>query len=162
MDRKQRRKERRENKKGFFCEFREFALRGNMFDLAVGVIIGGAFSRIVNAMVDSIFMPILSLIIGGVDISEWAIPLPMLWGRNSVSEELYEEAYIAAAETIYLPAGVFLQAIIEFIFIAFCLFLIIKVINKLRAAPPAEPPPPPAPSKSEELLTEIRDILRKD
>ena len=138
-------RQRKDGKKGFFCEFREFALRGNMFDLAVGVIIGGAFSRIVTSLVESIFMPILSFVIGGIDISALEVPLPILW-RHS--------------EEITLPAGVFLQSVIEFIFVAFCLFLVIKVINRLRASPPEAPPPPP--SKTEELLTEIRNLLSED
>jgi len=137
-------------KKGFFAQFREFAIRGNALDLAVGVVIGGAFSKIVSSLVDAVLMPVLGVVLGGVDISAFTVTLPPLWPGQTVPNEF--------------PVGRFGQAVVEFLFIAFALFLLIKAINKLRALQPkpSEPDPePPKPTKTEELLQEIRDGLKK-
>lgn len=118
-------------------EFREFAMKGNVMDLAVGVIIGGAFGKIVSSLVDSVLMPVIGLILGGVDFSKLAIK-------------------IGAAELKY---GAFIQSVLDFLIIAFCIFMMIKALNSLKKpAPAAAAPPPPA---SEIYLKEIRDALVK-
>ena len=130
----------------FFSEFKTFAIKGNMFDLAVGVIIGGSFSAIVTSLVTNIATPLLGILIG-VDFKEWVIPLPRLYGN---------------AEPGMLNIGLFLNSIITFIIVAFTVFLFVKMLNKLRKKQetPATPEPPPEPTAEEKLLAEIRDILR--
>lgn len=115
-------------------EFKEFALKGNMIDLAVGIVIGAAFGAIVSSLVDDIFMPLVGLVIGGVDFATWIV------GPMSV--------------------GLFLNAVVKFIIIAFALFLVVKGMNSLRRKEEAAPSAPAKPSKEEVLLTEIRDALR--
>jgi large conductance mechanosensitive channel len=124
-------------------EFREFAMKGNVVDLAVGVIIGAAFGKIVSSLVGDIFMPPLGEIIGGVNFSDLAVDL----GKDPSGKE------------VLLKYGAFLQTILDFLIIAFVLFMAIKGINRLKKPPPAEAPPPPP--KSEVLLEEIRDLLKK-
>ena len=128
-------------------EFKDFAMRGNVVDLAVGVVIGAAFGKIVSALVEAIVMPALGWAIGGVNFSELAITL----GINA-----------ATNQPVLLKYGVFLQAIFDFLIIAFAIFMAVKGINKLKrppsAAPAAAPLPPP---RQEVLLEEIRDLLRK-
>lgn len=125
-------------------EFKEFAMRGNVVDLAVAVVIGGAFGKIVSSFVDSIIMPIVGAVTGGVDFSELA--------ANIGTE----------AEPILVKYGAFVQAAVDFLIIAFVIFMALKGINKLKRPPepaaPAEPPPPP---REQVLLEEIRDLLRK-
>lgn len=118
-------------------EFREFAMKGNVMDLAVGVIIGGAFGKIVSSLVENVLMPFIGLFMGGVDFSKLAVK-------------------IGSAELKY---GAFIQSVIDFLIIAFCIFLMIKALSSLKKpAPAAAPPPPPA---SEVYLKEIRDALVK-
>lgn len=133
---------------GMLSEFKDFAMRGNVVDLAVGVIIGGAFGKIVSTLVDKIMMPIIGFITGGVDFAKQFYTL---------------KAASKTAEGVDIPAvvigyGEFFNALIQFTIIAFCLFLVIKAMNTLKkkeeAAPPAEPP------AQEVLLREIRDTLR--
>jgi large conductance mechanosensitive channel len=124
-------------------EFREFAMKGNVVDLAVGVIIGAAFGKIVSSLVGDIFMPPLGEIIGGVNFSDLAIDL----GKDPSGKE------------VLVKYGAFLQTILDFLIIAFVLFMAIKGINRLKKPPPAEAPPPPP--KSEVLLEQIRDLLAK-
>ena len=138
-------------KSGFLKEFKEFAIKGNMFDMAVGVIIGGAFQTLVKALTDNILMPIVSVFIGGLSFSEWKLAL----GHKVVDGETI---------TNYLCFGDFISAVINFIIMAFVIFLIVKMMNRLRehgkkkeAPKPAEPPKP---SNEEVLLTEIRDLLK--
>lgn len=138
-------------KSGFLKEFKEFAIKGNMFDMAVGVIIGGAFQTLVKALTDNILMPIVSVFIGGLSFSEWKLAL----GQKVVDGETV---------TNYLCFGDFISAVINFIIMAFVIFLIVKMMNRLRehgkkkeAPKPAEPPKP---SNEEVLLTEIRDLLK--
>lgn len=121
---------------GFFKEFKEFAMKGNIVDLAVAVIIGGAFGKIVTALTDTIIMPIISLVIG----------------KGGVSDIKF-----TAGETIF-PIGGFLQAVIDFILIALVLFIMIKSMN---AVVKKTPPPPAGPSSTDQLLMEIRDELKK-
>lgn len=138
------------DKKGFVGEFREFIARGNVLDLAVGVIIGGAFSTITGSLTADIIMPVVAIFLGGVDFSAMQIELPNLFGVVSETPNM-------------LNYGNFINAIINFLILALVVFCIVKAFNRLRrkeekAAPP---PPPPAPSQEEILLTEIRDLLKE-
>lgn len=128
----------------FASEFKEFAMKGNVVDLAVGVIIGGAFGKIVSSFVGDIVMPLLGKIVGGVDFSSLGASLGM--AADGKTE-------------IMLKYGVFLQTVFDFLIVAFAIFMAIKAMNKLKKpAPGAPPPPPPA---TEVLLGEIRDLLKK-
>ena len=137
----------------FINEFKEFAVKGNAVDMAVGVIIGGAFVKIVTSIVNDIIMPPIGWIIGGVNFSDLKFELPTV---KIAGEEL------AAATINY---GAFIQTIIDFTIIAFCVFMLVKGINKLAKKKKKEeakaPAAPPAPSKEEVLLTEIRDAIKE-
>ncbi len=137
---------------GMLSEFKKFAIRGNVIDLAVGVIIGGAFGKIVSSFVNDIIMPPLGILIGGVDFKDLNIPL-----RGPVLNEAGEE--VAAAVT--LNYGMFIQNVVDFTIIAFVIFMAIQGINKLKTKEEEKPSAPPAPPKSEVLLEEIRDLLKK-
>lgn len=126
-------------------EFREFAMRGNVVDLAVGVIIGAAFGKIVSSLVSDIIMPPLGLLIGGIDFKQFHVLLREAQGD------------IPAVAINY---GVFLQNVFDFIIVAFAIFLAIKLMNKLRRSQEEKPAEPPKPSAEETLLTEIRDLLK--
>jgi large conductance mechanosensitive channel len=126
-------------------EFKEFAMKGNVVDLAVGVIIGGAFGKIVSSLVGDVIMPPLGKVIGGVNFSDLAVAL----GKDPTGKD------------VLVKYGAFLQTIFDFTIIAFVLFLCIKGINRLKKAPPAEAAAPAPPPKSEVLLEEIRDLLAK-
>ena len=132
---------------GFVKEFKEFAMGGNVMDMAVGVIIGGAFGKIVTSLVDDVLMPAIGMLTGGIDLSGLAykVMLPALDGGEP----------IAGATIKY---GAFIQNIIDFLIIAFCIFLMIKAMNKLM--PKKEEPEAPAGPTQEELLTDIRDLLK--
>ncbi|ANI81019.1 MULTISPECIES: large-conductance mechanosensitive channel protein MscL [Kosakonia] len=127
-------------------EFREFAMRGNVVDLAVGVIIGAAFGKIVSSLVADIIMPPLGLLIGGIDFKQFALTL-----RDAQGD----------VPAVVMHYGVFIQNVFDFIIVAFAIFLAIKVINKLKRNQEEEPKAPPAPSKEEVLLSEIRDLLKE-
>jgi large conductance mechanosensitive channel len=130
----------------FASEFKEFAMKGSVIDLAVGVVIGGAFGKIVSSLVGDVIMPALSPILGSVNFSELAVQI----------------ATNAAGKPVLLKYGAFMQTIFEFIVIALSIFIVIKGINRLKRAPAAAPnAPPPAPTRSEVLLQEIRDLLAK-
>jgi large conductance mechanosensitive channel len=132
----------------FLTEFKEFAMRGNVIDMAVGVVIGGAFGKIVTSLVDNIIMPVVGVITGGVDFSEKALTL-----KEAVGD----------TPAVLLSWGAFVQSIVDFLIIAFCIFLAIKGMNKLnrkKEEAPAEPEAPAGPTQ-EELLTQIRDLLAK-
>jgi large conductance mechanosensitive channel len=131
-------------------EFKKFAMRGNVVDLAVGVIIGAAFGAIVNSLVADIIMPIIGAVTGGLDFSNYFIPLSSKVTAESLAE--------AKKQGAVLGYGNFLTIVLNFLIIAFALFLAIKGINKLNKEKPA---PPPGPSAEVQLLTEIRDALRK-
>jgi large conductance mechanosensitive channel len=137
-----------------FKEFRDFAIKGNMIDLAIGVIIGAAFGAIVSSMVDDIFMPIIGLIIGGVDFSNLFIVLNNPTGAPVPSLAAAEVAGVAT-----LNIGLFINASVKFLIIAFVLFMVVKGINSMKRKA-SEDPAPAAPSREEVLLTEIRDALR--
>ena len=137
-------------------EFRDFAIKGNVIDLAIGVIIGAAFGTIVSSLVDDVFMPVIGLILGRVDFSNLFI---VLNNPNNVAVSSLAAAKEAGVATLNI--GLFINAVVKFTIVAFVLFLVVKGINAIRkqqaAAPPAQPP---APTKEEVLLTEIRDALR--
>ena len=133
-----------------FDEFREFAFKGNVIDLAVGVIIGAAFGKIISSLVNNIFMPVIGLILGRVDFSNLFI---VLNGQHVAS--LKEAADRGVPVFAY---GIFINSVIEFLIIAFCLFLVIKQVNRFKK--PAKPVAPTGPSTEEVLLTEIRDVLK--
>ena len=135
-----------------FEEFKKFAMRGNVLDLAVGVIIGAAFTGIVNSLVKDIIMPPIGLALGGVDFSNFFV---VLKGDRAVDTL----AAAAAAKDVTINYGLFVNAIINFLIIAFVLFLMIRQLNKLVAPPPA-PDAVPAPSEEILLLREIRDSLK--
>jgi large conductance mechanosensitive channel len=128
-------------------EFKEFAMKGNVIDLAVGVVIGAAFGKIVASLVADVIMPPIGLIIGGINFSDLAVKL----GTDP------------AGKAVLLKYGSFGQTIFEFLIIAFVIFMMIKAINTLKRPAPVvvAPPAPPAPTKEEELLTQIRDLLAK-
>ncbi|WP_109259666.1 large conductance mechanosensitive channel protein MscL [Hyphobacterium indicum] len=134
-------------------EFREFAMRGNVVDLAVGFILGGAFSTIVRSLVNDILMPPLGLVLGGVDFTNLFIAL------GDVQYESLAAAQEAGAATINY--GLFINNVIAFVILAFALFLIIKAMNSMKKKQEEAPAAPPAPSNEEVLLTEIRDLLAK-
>lgn len=127
--------------KNFFDEFKKFIARGNVIDLAVGLIMGSAFTAIVNALVNNVLMPILGGVIGGINLSNLSFTIP--WSLTDEPPVVYY--------------GAFLQAVINFIIIAFCIFLVVKAMNALVKKTPAEPPKP---SKEQEILIEIRDLLK--
>ena len=132
-------------------EFREFAVKGNVLDMAVGVIIGGAFGKMVSSMVSDILMPPIGLLMGKVDFSSLFIPL-----TEDANGKSLAAAKAAGAATINY--GVFLQTLLDFTILAFVIFMVIKQMNRFKKATP--PGPPPAPPKEEVLLTEIRDLLK--
>ena len=162
---------------GFVKEFKEFALKGNVMDMAVGVIIGGAFGKIVTSLVDDVLMPAIGLLTGGVDLSGLEYHLPPVSkmvgeAAEAVGAEGAVEAAADAANAVAANAGVaaeatgavlkygaFIQNVIDFLIIALCIFLMIKFMNKLM--PKKEEPEAPAGPTQEELLTDIRDLLKK-
>ncbi len=140
---------------GWVDEFKAFIMRGNVVDLAVGVIIGAAFTTIVGSLVKDIITPIIGLLTGGVDFSNLFITL------KGPAEPTLAEAVKAGAVTINY--GVFFNAVINFVIVAFAIFWMVRMISKLYPAPkPTEEPAPPPPTASELLLTEIRDLLKAE
>ncbi|MBO5611154.1 MAG: large-conductance mechanosensitive channel protein MscL [Prevotella sp.] len=127
---------------GFIKEFKEFAMKGNVMDMAVGVIIGGAFGKIVSSMVDDILMPLVGMVTGNIDFT------------NLVYK--FGEGEFAAT----LKYGTFIQNVVDFLIVAFCIFLMIKGINKISKKKEEEPAAPAEPSNEEKLLSEIRDLLK--
>lgn len=145
-----------EKKKGIIAEFKEFIARGNVIDMAVGVIMGSAFTPIVNSLVNDIVMPGIGLLVGKMNFSELKIIL-----QEGVAAD--EAAGIAEVAEVSIRYGNFIQVLLNFIIVAFCVFMLIKGINSLKRkkeAPAPEPPKPPEPTKEELLLTEIRDLLK--
>ena len=135
-------------------EFREFIARGSVIDLAVGVVIGAAFTAIVNSLVNDILMPPLGLVIGGIDFSSFFVTLKGTGGYPSI-----EAAKAAGAVT--LNYGQFINAVIRFLIVAFAIFVLVKQVNRIYRKPAAAPVAPPPPPPQEVLLTEIRDILKQ-
>lgn len=139
--------------KKFLSEFKEFAMKGNVVDMAVGVIIGAAFGKIVTSLVNDVIMPVIGVLTGGVNFSDhkWIIQQAVTNGEEIVTPE------------VAVTWGAFMQTIIDFIIIAFCIFVAIKFVNKLKKAPEPAPEAPAAPAgpTETELLTEIRDLLKE-
>ena len=134
-------------------EFKEFALRGNVVDMAVGIIIGAAFGKIVSSLVADVIMPPIGLLLGGVDFSGLFIQLS--------GEPVASVAQAKDAGIPILAYGVFINTVIDFVIIAFAIFIVIKQINRFTAKKEEEAKAPPAPPKQEVLLEEIRDLLKK-
>ena len=130
---------------GMLQEFKEFAMRGNVVDLAVGVVIGAAFGKIVSSVVADVIMPPIGLLMGGVDFTDLKVVL-----KDAVGE----------TPAVTLNYGSFLQTCVDFIIIAFAIFLLVKWMNSLKRQEEAAPAAPPAPPPAEVLLTEIRDLLK--
>lgn len=142
--------------KKFFAEFKTFAMRGNVMDMAIGVVIGAAFGKITTSIVNDIIMPLIGLVIGGIDLTQWNILL---------KPEILDEAGNVAQAAVTLGIGNLLAVILDFIIVAFAMFLLVKAMNKLASlkkkeeeAPAEEEEPKPT---SEELLTEIRNLLKE-
>lgn len=133
-------------------EFKEFAMRGNVIDLAIGIIIGAAFTTVVNSLVKDIIMPPIGFLMGGIDFTDFFIVL----GAGDYPS--LKAAQDAGAATINY--GVFINAIVNFLIVAFAVFILVKQVNRFRVQKAAVPAEPPAPTTSEKLLSEIRDLLK--
>jgi large conductance mechanosensitive channel len=147
---------------GFVSEFKQFASQGNLVDMAVAVVMGGAFGKVASAFVDGVVMPPVGLLLGGANFSSLKLVL------QKAAPEVKDAAGAVTSEAVAEVAiqyGAFLTATIDFLVVAFAMFMVIKGINAMRKAKAEEvaatPPPPPAPTKEEQLLTEIRDLLKK-
>lgn len=136
---------------GMLSEFKDFAVRGNVADMAVGIIMGGAFGKIVSSVVSDIIMPPIGLLVGGVNFNDLKLIL----------KEASTDAAGQAIPAVTLNYGNFIQTTIDFVIIAFAIFLLIKGLNHFHKKKEAEPAPEPGPSKEEVLLTEIRDLLKE-
>jgi len=139
---------------GMLKEFKEFAMRGNVLDMAVGIIIGAAFGKIVSSLVNDVIMPPIGKLMGNVDFSDLFINL----SRDKGPFESLAAAKAAGAAT--LNYGVFLNTVLDFVIVAFAIFMLIKGINAAKRKEEAKPVPPPAPTGEEKLLAEIRDLLK--
>jgi large conductance mechanosensitive channel len=139
-----------------FKEFKEFAMRGNVVDMAVGIVIGAAFGGIVNSFVTDIVMPIIGVITGGVDFTERFLLLK----EGTPAGPYLTLAAAKTAGAVTLNIGSFINLVINFVIVAFALFLVVKAMNRMRRKAPAVPPPPAPPSNEERLLSEIRDLLK--
>lgn len=135
---------------GMVSEFKEFAMRGNVVDLAVGVVIGAAFGKIVGSLVNDIIMPAVGYFVGGVDFSQLAFTL----------KEATVDAAGAEVPAVLVKYGAFIQTVVDFLIIAFAIFVAVKVMNSLKRKEEAAPAAPPEPSEEVKLLTEIRDALK--
>lgn len=147
----------KEKTTGFFGEFKQFIARGNVMDMAVGVIIGGAFGKISTSLVNDIIMPAISMLTGGIDFSGWQLVL---------KAAVVDAGGAEIAPAVAINYGAFLATVLDFLILAFAVFCMIKGINSLHRkaeepAPEPEPEPDPEPSNEEKLLTEIRDLLKK-
>ena len=145
--------------KKFLSEFKTFAMRGNVLDLAVGVVIGGTFGKITTSIVNDIIMPVIGVITGGLNFSDWKIVL-----KEAVTSVGAEGETIVEAAEVAITFGNTISVILDFIIIAFAVFCLVKGVNALhrkKEEAPAAPPAPPEPSAEEKLLTEIRDLLKK-
>ena len=147
--------------KKFLNEFKTFAMRGNVIDLAVGVVIGGAFGKITTSIVNDIIMPVIGVLTGGLNFSDWKIVL-----KEAVTSVGADGALVEEAAEVAITFGNTIAVILDFIIIAFAVFCLVKGINGLHRkkeepAPEPEPEPVPEPSAEEKLLTEIRDLLKE-
>jgi large conductance mechanosensitive channel len=140
-------------------EFKQFAIKGNMLDMAVGIIIGAAFGTIVKSLVDDILMPPIGMLLGGVDFSDMFLTLQ----QGSMAGPYATLAAAREAGAVTMNYGLFINGVISFLIVAWAVFFVVKGFNKLKQAEeeaPAAPPPPPEPTAEEKLLTEIRDLLK--
>lgn len=138
----------------FIQDFKAFALKGNVVDMAVGVIIGGAFGKIVTSIVNNIIMPPIGVLTGGMDFTDLKLVL----------KDAVKEGDQVVSEAVTINYGQFIQDVVDFLIIAFCIFLMVKgiaALSRKKEEKPAEPAPAPEPSAEEKLLTEIRDLLKK-
>ena len=135
-------------------EFKEFAMRGNVMDMAIGIIIGAAFGKIVTSLVNDVIMPPIGLLMGNVDFSNLFVNLTMGSSFGSVAEA-------EAAGAPIIKYGIFINTILDFVIVAFAIFLVIRGLNKLRRKEAAAPTPPPGPTPDQKLLAEIRDLLKQ-
>ena len=139
---------------GFLSEFKTFIARGNVLDMAVGVIIGGAFGKISASLVNDILMPVISILTGGISFGSWKIVLK--------AASAGADGAVDPATEVAVRFGVFLASVLDFLIIAFAVFCLVKAVNSIHRKKEAAPPPsPPKPSHEEVLLTEIRDLLRE-
>ena len=136
---------------GMVKEFKEFAMRGNVMDMAVGIIIGGAFGKIISSFVADVLMPPIGVLLGGTDFT----------GLKIILKDKVVEADKVVKEAVTLNYGNFIQVTIDFLIIAFAIFMMIKMMNSMNKKDAPPPPPPPEPSNEEKLLVEIRDLLKK-
>jgi large conductance mechanosensitive channel len=127
-------------------EFREFAVKGNVVDMAVGIIIGGAFGKIVSSLVNDVIMPPIGMLLGGVDFADLVVTL-------KAAEE--------GAEAVVMRYGLFINNVLDFVIVAFAIFMVVRAMNKLKRQEEASPAAPPAPPREQVLLEEIRDLLKK-
>ena len=155
---------------GWINEFKEFAIKGNAMALAVGTIIGGAFSTITKSLTNDLIMPVVNIFLGGADFSDIKIKLPQMPWVETKYELIVDELGNEISQPIYnyLTLGNFISAVINFLILAFVVFWIVKIVNKLadlgkkpEEPAPVEEPAPPAPSAEEVLLAEIRDLLKE-
>ena len=160
----------KKKRKAFWEEFKTFAIKGNAMALAVGTIIGGAFSTITKSLTNDLIMPIVNIFLGGTDFSDAKIALPRMPWVEPTYETIINADGVEVVQEVrnYLTYGNFLSAVINFLILAFVVFLLVKGLNKLseigkkkEEEAPAAPPAPPAPTKEELLLTEIRDLLKE-
>lgn len=142
---------------GFIKEFKDFAMRGNLIDFAIGVVVGGAFGKVTSAFVDGIVMPLIGKIVGGQDFSD--LKFKIQDGSKAVMDA-YGNITTKEVPEVYIRYGEFITTIIDFIAVALAMFIVVKTMNRLKAAEENDTPPPPL-SKEETLLTEIRDLLKK-
>jgi len=138
--------------KKFMNEFKAFAMRGNVIDLAVGVVIGGAFGKITTSIVNDIIMPLVSMLTGGINFSDW---------KWVLKEAVLDAEGAVAVKEVAVNFGNTIAIILDFIIIAFAVFCMVKAINSMHRKKEEAPKAPPAPSKEEVLLTEIRDLLKE-
>jgi len=138
-------------------EFKEFAVKGNMLDMAVGIIIGGAFGKIITSLVNDVLMPPLGMLLGKVDFTSLKAVLQK--GNDAVMDGV--AVIQPAVSEVTINYGMFIQTVIDFLIVAFCIFLVIKGMNSLKRKEEAAPAAPPAPSDEAVLLKEIRDLLKK-
>ena len=143
---------------GFIKEFKDFAMRGNLIDFAVGVVVGGAFGKVTSAFVDGIIMPLVGKLIGGQDFSDLKFKI-----QDGSKEVLDSAGNLISKEVpeVFIRYGEFITQVIDFVAVAFAMFLVVKAMNKMKAKEAAAPAPSPGPTKEQELLSEIRDLLKK-
>ncbi len=142
---------------GIVKEFKEFAVKGNMLDMAVGIIIGGAFGKIITSLVNDVLMPPLGLLLGKVDFSNLKAILQK--GQEAITEG--EAVVQPAVSEVAINYGVFIQTVFDFLIVALCIFFVIKAMNNLKKKEETAPAAPPPPPEDIELLKEIRDLLKK-